>query len=288
MISTRLFGGLGNQMFIYAMIKALSLRNNEPISFNCRQGFAEDKEFFRNLEINKLNVKLDEDRLRCFDIPLGHFIRRLSRRIGRNIVLPYNRYIIEDDERVFDHKYLDIKNAYIEGYWQSPLYFKEFEDVIKEDFKITIDIRDEVKHEAQLIMQSGYTPVMIGIRRYQECKSGNSPLLGNLTDNEYYKRAIHYMEAKVDKPLFVVFTQAKDWAKENLPENFEYYYVTEKDSEDSTIEDLYLMEQCKHFIISNSTYYWWGAWLGQSEGSIVIASDNFLNRDCICSNWMKL
>ena len=88
MIASILRGGLGNQMFIYAMVKAMALRNNTTYSFNLRYGFKNDFKYKRNLELTCLNVNLKENRKATFDYSLGRLCMIISKKTGRNFLIP--------------------------------------------------------------------------------------------------------------------------------------------------------------------------------------------------------
>lgn len=290
MITTTLFGGLGNQMFIYSIVRALSLKNNVPMAFNITQGFKDDKLFYRSLELNKFKLNLPESKIETFNIPFGKKIRSISRKLSFNILNPSYKFIIEDSPRHFQRELMtqSLKNVYLEGYWQSPYYFSDYEDIIKKDFAINVELSQDIKDELAIMKGLGDNIVMIGVRRYQECASNSMIPGGKLTQTDYYLKAMEIIQSKINNPVFVVFTQDIEWARNNFPSKYNIYYVKQKTGENSAIEDLYLMQNCSHHIISNSSFYWWGAWLGINPNKIVITPDNFINADSICNNWIKL
>jgi len=285
MIATTLAGGLGNQMFMYAMVRALSIRNSTTMAFNLKLGFEKDL-FNRRLEINNFHTELPESPLYTFDYKLGRAFRKISRKLKRNIIIPNMVYQCEK-QNAFEDFYIKqkIKNAYIEGYWLSEKYFKDCEQQIRKDFSFKCTFTDEIEAEFKKI-RDYENPVMIGIRRYQETSGKDRD--SRLVPISYYLEAIKIIKSRITNPVFIVFTQDAEWAMSELPPNEKYYFVKPKTSELSSLEDLYLMNSCKHFIISNSTYYWWGAWLKDSCDKIVIAPDKFPNRDTICDSWIKI
>lgn len=284
MITTTLQGGLGNQMFMYAMVRALSLRNRVPMAFNTGLGFKTDYQFHRSLELIHLNVKLPTARLATFDVPLARIWLKLSKMIGRNVLLPPYKVLRETSEnRHMDIINQKVDNIYLLGYWQSELYFKDFEKEIREDFRIMTPMPHRTLQELSKIQSLGENTVMVGVRRYQECtKETNIPVLSK----EFYDKAIKEMIAKVENPVFVVFCQDHEWAKRHIRiEGFKVHYVKPKDGVLATIEDLYLMTHLRHFIISNSSYFWWGAWLANYADKIVLAPTNFAHPYSVCKDW---
>ncbi len=288
MIATTLRGGLGNQMFIYAATRAMALRNNTEMTFNMHYGFDMDHQFHRKLELSNLNVQYG---LPCsiatFDYRLSRYTRYISRKFGCNILQPQYQFMVEKEPPFFQKEIVELhsKNVYLEGYWQSEKYFADYKYQIRNDFKIITKMSGAVEEELSQMRQGTENIVFIGIRRYQDCAI-TTP--GMVLEEDYYNKAIQLMESKLSNPKFVVFTQQPEWAKEHLVSNSPIKYATPKEGYLSTIEDMYLMIHCRHAIISNSSFYWWGAWLSEFEDGIVICPTNFNNRDMALDGWIKL
>lgn len=288
MIATTLLGGLGNQMFIYAATRAMALRNKTEMTFNLHYGFDVDYQYQRKLELGNLNVDWGvTNRIATYDYGLSRFMRYLSRKIGRNVLNPKYKFIVEKRPTYFQKDLFESqsKNVYLEGYWQSEKYFADFKEQIRNDFQIIKEMPEVVEEELRQMRQDTDNLVFIGVRRYQEC-STTAP--GMVLEEDYYNKAIQLMESKLSKPKFVVFTQQHEWAKDHIIAKSPIIYAMPKNGESSTIEDLYLMRHCKHAIISNSSYYWWGAWLSNYRSGIVICPNNFFNRDMALDKWIKL
>ncbi len=290
MIASIISGGLGNQMFMYAMVRSLALRNHTTMTFDIQSGFTRDYLYHRSLELNHFNLKLPTSRLATFNYGiLGRIIRNLSRHCGHNILLPHYKMIKEDMNCYHYQKEIkeqQISNAFIEGYWQSSLYFEDYKDVIRNDFQITTPMSEKIKNELNLLKQDSKPLVFIGVRRYQEC---NNVRPGMILPENYYNKAIQLIESKICNPQFIVFSQDYEWAKNNLKARNQIIYASPKKGPLSSIEDLYLMTHCDHAIISNSSFYWWGAWLQkEKDNHIVISPNNFINKDSACKEWIIL
>ena len=288
MISTTIRGGLGNQMFIYAATRAMALRNGTDMTFNLHYGFEMDYQFHRKLELSNLNVDFGEtNKLATFDYKQARTVRFLSRKLGRNILLPQYKFLVEQEPPFFQKELVETrsKDVYLEGYWQSEKYFADFKEQIRGDFQIVTKMSDAVEEELRQMRQGTENLVFIGIRRYQDCAT-TAP--GMVLEEEYYNKAIQMMESKLSNPKFVVFTQQPEWAKAHISANSPILFAAPKEGELSTIEDMYLMRHCRHAIISNSSFYWWGAWLSEFNDGIVICPTNFLNRDMALDKWIKL
>ena len=285
MITTTLFGGLGTQMFIYAMTRALSLRNHVPMAFNLTSGFDTDFQYKRHLELKHLNASLPTSTISTFDYPGGRYVKKLSSYMKRNVMLPTMDYIEEATPYHFQQEFVleKIKNVYLNGYWQSPLYFEDYSDVIRSEFKITAPIPQKVNEELAYLKSYSRPLVMVGIRRYQEVKH-SSFLTEHVCGAEFYRKAMDMMSNMIENPLFVVFSQDQNWVKENISKEFDIYIVKEKSGDLASVSDMFLMQHCDAAIISNSTFYWWGAWLANCER--VISTHNFINKDTNCKEWI--
>ncbi|WP_455593393.1 alpha-1,2-fucosyltransferase [Bacteroides sp.] len=286
MIVSSLYGGLGNQMFIYAMVKAMSLRNKVPFAFNLKSDFANDYIYKRELALSDFSLKLPESCLLTFDYLGGGYIRSFSRKLGRNVIVPSYRFICETRPCRFE-EYLvreENKKVYLEGYWQSDRYFIDYEKEIRQDFVISKNFSEDVYCELKEINSVGENAVMIGVRRYQE--STVAP--GGVLDADYYKKAMDLIASKISSPVFFCFSQDPEWVLKNLSGKYPIRMIKIKEGNNRAIDDLFLMINCKHYIISNSSFYWWGAWLSKNQDKIVVAPNNFVNIDSLPKDWLKL
>ncbi len=286
-IITQLSGGLGNQMFMYAAARAIALRMNAVLYLDCKHGFKNDRLYRRNFALNHLDIKFKEaPPLLQFGYPGGHFIHRISRRLKRHLPYLNIRYI---QERLFSASEqvvnLPSSDYYIEGYWQSERYFEDYRDQIRKDFRIIKPISDSVREEAKMIQELGDRGIALCVRRYQEVKKFvNLSVIGK----DYYLEAMKCMARQVQNPVFICFSQTPEWVKEHLSDHYEIRYITPKDYKSGEIDDLFLLTQCKHFIISNSTFYWWGAWLSEVPGKEIIAPEQWYFPETPLKEWTIL
>lgn len=284
MVGTILNGGIGNQLFIYAAAKALALKLNTDLVLNINTGFKDDHVFNRDFELSHFNIDYKSNRILSFDYKKGNIFRTISSKIGRNIFYPTCKYIKEPSE----NQYSDVLskcnnlNVFIQGYWQSEKYFKEYEQEIRNSLIFDTRVVHDMEHRCASIFNGSGVPVCVGVRRYQECPD---PSKMSVAGKDYYIKSMNYISMHIKNPVFYIFTQDKIWAKENFQDCGFNTIVVEYD-QCTTISDLYLMSKFQYHIISNSSYYWWGAWL--ANGKIVIAPDNFVNKDSICENWTIL
>lgn len=281
-----LFGGMGNQMFIYAAGRALALRNNSELIIDHATGFNGDF-YKRHFELANFNITAKlATKVQCFDYKGGGYIRLLSSKIER--LIPFlNIKIITEKKFEYNEGLISNSNnnCFLRGYWQTEKYFEDYSDIIRKDFTIIKEMSSSIKNEAKTIDELGNRAVALCVRRYQEVKKFVNV---KLTEKDYYLRAMKFMTQRIKNPIFICFTQDTNWVKENLCHDFDVRFAIQKDQEKGAIDDLFLIKRCKHFIISNSTFYWWGAWLTDNKSKIIITPNNWVSKYTPNSDWIIL
>ncbi len=266
MIIVRLKGGLGNQMFQYALGRALSIKYNVPLGLDLsfllettpRLNFT-----FREYDLNIFNIKAEVVPYR--KIP---FMNRLFKgRVGRIVENLRKFSFIKGVERSFgfNKSILNIgPDAYLDGYWQSPKYFKDIEDIIRNDFTFNVNFSDNILNLAEEIKNGN--SVCVHVRRGDYVGNKNHEVV----DKNYYQEAIKKIKGLIEIDKIYVFSDDIKWCKENM--NFDYttMFVGDEYAGIKAGGHLFLMSQCKNFIIPNSTFSWWGAWLSNNKNKIVI------------------
>jgi hypothetical protein len=238
-------GRLGNQMFQYAALKAVSLKTGFDFSLPDHRIPKHDAAFdFTN---NKwISVKLDL--LECFN---------LNCKFHNNLNFE-NQY--SEKDFTFDPAIFSITdNTTIKGYFQSYKYFKDYEVEIKKDFQFKFDILNKCSIEIAKYLN----PVSVHIRRADYV---NHSGYWNIT-NEYIQKALNQFTDR--EYTFLIFSDDIEWCKQIFPEGVVFI------EGNTQFEDLCLMSLCTHNIISNSTYSWWGAYLNSNESKKVIAPANW-------------
>lgn len=297
-------GGLGNQMFQYALGRHLSIKNEVELKL--------DNSFLlenipnitkRDYELGIFNIKENfatAEEIKYFK-KFGHKAGHINLLFNMGYLpLPYNFFVANwrkyASERHFhfDPEVLKLSShVYLEGWWNSEKYFKDIRNTILHDFTIMILPSPKNKESAQEIKK--VNSVSLHIRRgdYVTNKS-TSDYLGAL-DIDYYRQAIKIIEDRVKNTHFFVFSDDIEWAKENLPLDRNVTFV-DWNNGNTAYEDLRLMSLCKHNIIANSSFSWWGAWLNKNKEKIVIAPERWFKnakesvntKDLIPSSWIKI
>ncbi len=282
-IIVRIVGGLGNQLFCYAAARRLSLANGVPLKLDAVSGFRNDQ-YGRVYLLDKFNIKAQKaSPLESFDFRGGRLARYAARKANRLVRFERRRYIVEETEDRFDPRMLGIRpvgSVYLEGYWQSPKYFLDVEDDLRRDLAIT-EPHEEITIQESLAIKKAENPVCLGVRLFQET-AGNQ----NIMSRDYYLAAMDKMASAIPNAHFFVFCNDAQWVMKNLEIRHPHTFITPKPESERACEDLWLMGLCNHFIIPNSTYHWWGAWLSKNKAKIVFAPKHgFPNAHTVPSEW---
>jgi hypothetical protein len=276
-VTVRVSGGIGNQLFQYATARRLALRNDVPLAIDHISGFARDF-YRRRFSLNRFNIGGDLIEPRSsYASNWGRLRRRIQLRINRSRPLAQRTYLFEDNMR-FEPELLDLevtRPIYLEGYWQYEVYFGDIRDRLSEELTLRTP-HDRVNVELAEKIRSLEAPVCLHVRALHgvpDTKDARpQPTVSDWhhLDPSYFQRAVEVMAQKVANPHFFVFADYPDWAREHLHAPYPMEFVTHN-GPDKDYEDFWLMGQCRHFIISNSTFSWWAAWLAPNPRKVAIA-----------------
>jgi len=291
-IITSLIGGLGNQMFQYAAGRALSLRKKTELrldisgfeSYGLHEGFELQRVFSCPAEISSAS-----DIVQLMGWQSMPLVRRMLRR-SSFAAFRQSTYVVEPHFHYWPGLVDVPKDCYLSGYWQSEKYFADAAAQIRIDFAFRTPLQNR---NAELAMQiQNVNAVSIHVRRGDYASNPKTTATHGLCSLEFYRTAIQFMIDQVDRPCFYVFSDDPVWVKENIRMDFPCNYVDHNRGTES-YNDMRLMSLCKHHIIANSSFSWWGAWLNPSTEKIVIAPRKwFANQtdvtDLFPSGWVTL
>lgn len=298
MIIVKISGGLGNQLFQYAFARSVSLRlktdfklDINPYStyykqvrkyslnhFNTKQQFAKDSDFFGFVWFIKQN--------KIFNTFYKYL--RLKKRL---LPFYYSERTCHFDSSVF------LKDGvYFDGFWTTEKYFRDIELVLRKELVLINPLSEESQATLREIKKSN--AISVHVRRYN---TGADKNYSNTIDYmgicsiDYYKKSMDYISGRENNPHFFVFSDNYEWAIENF-KSLPYKITCVKSEDEKDYEDLILMSSCKHNIIANSTFSWWGAWLNPNEDKIIIAPRRWFNnvkasvdtKDIIPDSWIKM
>lgn len=267
-IVVRLFGGVGNQLFAYAAARRLALTTDSELVIDDVSGFEHDHVYQRHYQLGHFSIPcrraMPAERLE----PGARWRRFLKRKI--NHLLPFGlRSYVQQKGMDFDARLLRISpraTLYLEGYWQSEGYFVDMKSVLRNELRIKPPT--DTKNLDVCSQIGGCTAVAVHVRFFDtpgEQGVTNAP-------GDYYARAVNSMETLVPGAHYFIFSDQPDSARAciPLPDN-RVTCVSHNQGDAHAYADLWLMTQCRHFIIANSTFSWWGAWLSAFPGKHVIA-----------------
>lgn len=269
-------GGLGNQMFQYALaqcflVKGLRVTGDFSTYYNVggRKFILED--IFPQIQIPKCNINL-----KLYYKANGFYTVEES--------------ILSLEKKETDIDVLNKERGYFEGYWQSFQYVQKVESELRRRFRFINKDDKKLSDIAKEIHKQN--AVSIHIRRGDYLTSQTQRIFGNICTDEYYKKAIDYIEKAIEKPVYYYFSNDINWVKEKYKRNNAIYVNQDLFDDYEDWYDMYLMSVCKHNIIANSTFSWWGAWLNQNQNKVVIAPSKWVNgckyEDIYPSAWIRL
>lgn len=263
----KLQGGLGNQMFQYAFGKAVA-NLGQKTYYDISWFSKEHKDTaHRNFDLEVFNVKIK---------PSSWWQK------------PLCRIVKEKTTNVYEPELLEQKgNVYYSGYFQSERYFSAIRTEILKDFSLKNPINDD-KNLALLKQIKAENSVSMHIRRGDYVKLSH---IYGVCSLAYYRNAAEYICRRVSNPHFYIFSDDMAWVKENLHINAPCCLVDINNATTAYL-DMELMKTCKHNIIANSSFSWWGAWLNANPQKIVICPDTWYadNRktDIVPPQWIRL
>lgn len=292
MIIINIIGGLGNQMFQYAAGRSLSLAKGTEFrldvsdfsGYGLHQGFELQRVFncpVQTATRNDVQAILSWQASPITRRLLAKPALSMFRRCGF-VVEPYFNYWQGIKEIPAD--------SYLTGYWQSERYFRDVAQTIHADFTFKNPPSPRNAELAEQIRQG--SAVSLHVRRGDYAKNPKTTATHGLCSRDYYRAAISHIAERVGQPNFFVFSDDVPWVRENLRIDYPCVYVDHNQGAES-YNDMRLMSMCKHHIIANSSFSWWGVWLNPNPDKIVVAPRKwFANNndvsDLFSSGWVTL
>lgn len=257
-------------MFQFAAGHALAARHAVPLkldtsdfaNYRLHQGFELDRVF--NLEVQ---VAENADFSNVLRWRKSEVIRRILSR-PRFRAFSGGRFVVEPQFDYWDGFGALGSDCYLTGYWQTEKYFDGVEEDIRRCFRFREPLGGKNIEWEKSISQ--LTSVSIHIRRGDYVSNVVTNSVHGTCGLDYYRAAVGEVISRVDSPEFFVFSDDIPWVMENLKISYPIHYVSNNVGKDS-FKDMQLMSLCRHNIIANSSFSWWGAWLNRNEDKIVIA-----------------
>lgn len=301
MIIIRFFGGLGNQLFQYGLYKKFKALGRDVYA---------DCEYIQNAKryystpsrsgmaanvangIKNLGISLEMVQNRNDIYRYTGSRKHLSGLISRYIT--GNTHLVSEIEQYGYNGYhpqiFSMEKGYFDGYWQSEDYFKDIREDIRKEISFT-PLRNKENIEILKIIHDSIS-VSVHIRRGDYLDPDVSRSVGNICTDEYYRKAIEYFTKINRDSYFFFFSNDSEWVRENYGSDVKNAYFIDWNKGENDYYDMYLMSECKHNIIANSSFSWWGAWLNNNPEKIVISPTKWDNYgtmpDTICKDWIKI
>jgi hypothetical protein len=294
MIITFIIGGLGNQMFQYAAGLALAEKHRVQLLLDTR--------LFKNYDLRPEGFLLDK----VFEIDAAVAVEReirdligwraspIGRRLIRNNSLSFLRgknYYLQNVV-AFNREFLSLPSScYIAGHWLSERFFINQEKLIRKQFTFKPTLVGKNKELAIEIHQTSGA-ISLHVRRGDYVNDPHTNATHGTCSIDYYKNAMLIMEKRINNPVYFVFSDDINWVRENLPFDQAHTFIAHNQGAESYY-DMHLMSLCKHHIIANSSFSWWGAWLNTNHEKIVVTPKNWFakssySKDIVPNTWINL
>ena len=289
----QLAGGLGNQMFQYAAGRAIAHRNSAELVVDTWSGFVRDYQYKRKYELGGFPIHAREatrseripfwlDRAGC---------KLFGRRSGAVSHAWFGDRLYENRQEFMPEiaAHQVARPTYMTGYWQTDRYFDDCSEIIRAELRPQPSQKKHFREMASRMQREN--SVAVGIRLYEECKNRVRDASGGIKPLADVCCAARRLVSGQRDVTFFVFCTHRATVLENLQLPGPATHVTPDNGFRSTSDCLWLLTQCRHHIITNSSFYWWGTWLSGARDSynesLIFAADSFVNKDCVLPNWQR-
>jgi len=284
MIITKIQGGLGNQLFQYALGRNLTIKNNVELKLD-RTDY-DKKDRYREYGLDNFNIN---SRIASVE-EINRFYNDWEK-IKNKFTTPYKRSVVVNLGYEFNKNILKLTdNVYLYGYWPSEKYFIEIRDILKNEFTLKKDLSKDSQNLTKELTEKN--SISIHIRRADYLKNEKFSKIFTVLDLDYYRQSIKLIATKINNPIFYIFSDDIEWAKSNLVIPYPVFFSSTPNIPD--YEELIIMSKCKHNIIANSSFSWWAAWLNDNPKKTIIAPKQWLKdpeintKDLIPSSWIRI
>lgn len=291
MNSVWIAGGLGNQMFQYALYRKLNAIGNQTL---CNIKFFDAPLYGKHFELEEVfdNVNLKFDDEDFFNERKKSYKKNYTTKESRTKnyeELETNVFFLEKGHSEYDSRVYQLKNSAIMGYWQTEKYFRDISDIIRKDFAFK---KGENKLHELIQQIRTCNSVSVHFRRGDYLLPENNKMFGGICTDRYYEDAISYMQKKMNDIKWVFISDDIEWVRSNYKFDDAVYITENMFDEYKNWYDMCIISNCKHNIIANSSFSWWGAWLNNNSNKIVVAPSKWLNGedtpDVWCDGWIRI
>jgi len=296
----RLTGGLGNQMFQYAFGQNLRRQTGYSVAYDARSLFDGGRiqgDTPRDYALNHLNTNVtfaSTAQLESFGVAqeernfgFGSLVNSLRR-------LKYSTRLVQEDGFLFDGQVMSVTSEpkYYSGYWQSWKYLAGVETLVRSEFQPRTEMDGEALELKERIKDVG--GACLNVRRGDFVNNEKTRKFHGYMEVEYYNSALARLRDAGEFDHVFVFSDDLDWCEANLRLKGNVKFVSHSLAGPKFTHYLSLMAACSGFVIPNSTFGWWGAWLSGAPGHLVVAPKNWFadntidTSDLIPESWVRL
>jgi len=273
-LNVKLMGGLGNQMFQYAAAKSLAEQTGRIINldthfFKKRKG----THTLRQLELQSFNINATVDATPAF------MLKMMSRIEEENTDTPLNKCLRRGP-------------ILLKGYWQSEHYFLNIKENLREEFTLRDISAQRVKNFMQAV-KSAQNSLSIHVRRGDYVTNPDAASVHGVCSLSYYQEAVKKIAEIYAVDRCFVFTDDPDWVRLNIKIDLPFDII-EPQPMAPAAEDIFMMSLCKHHVVANSSFSWWGAWLKNDDSGVTIAPQSWYlipppqGNNIVPCGWMRL
>lgn len=290
MIIAQICGGLGNQMFQYALGRRLAHDRGVALKLDLTPLATDPLRDYACDQFAVTATVADAEELARSGVeppPRGFFARLL-----RGAPPPVMR-VVREAAFTFDPDVLAAPaDAHLIGYWQSERYFVDAADLIREEFRLARPMHP-ARAAVHAEIAAAAAPISVHVRRGDYVSNPTAAAYHGTCSPDWYAAAMTRVAEGVDDPTFFVFSDDPAWARDNLPSDRRRVFVAPLD-DGRDGEDMHLMAACRRHVIANSSFSWWGAWLDPSPDKRVVAPARWFasaphdTRDLLPSSWERL
>ena len=292
----RIGEGLGNQLFMYANAYSLSKKFGYNLYIDDESGFSKNKRS-RSYNLNFFDIP---EKLCPEQLKFNNFIKNFKRKSLRFIdnFISNKKFIIEKVDKNKQTKFEEISKLgstqmFVEGHYESELYFKHNEIALKTNLKIKYDLIDNNNPYIDQIKQSNSISIHLRKNRFSE-DLNNQTVSNNEKDNlfekdliNYVNRSIEYLDNKLDNPHYFIWSNEPNKFKDFFSDSKKFTFI----ENNNLTMDFYLFSLCKNFIVGPSTFHWWGAWLNENQNKLCIRPKDINpsnNKDFWPKDWISI
>ncbi len=283
-------GGLGNQMFQAALYKSFE-KKGVPVALDASffSSGRQERELALHFFPNAAAFQFVDEKTAAEFRGYGYH-DSLQEKLKRKFLGVRERIYEEDVRKGYQSEVFGQRDSYLRGYWQCEKYFAEYREDVLAMFRFPVVRRGSACSEMEQDILENNRSVALHVRRGDYLEERYARVYCDVCTETYYRNATNFMRDHVPGCRFYVFSDDPVWCREHL-QGDDMIFVCCNEGKDSPY-DMYLMSICRHNIIANSSFSWWGAWLNQNEDQLVAVPERWFHHmdvaDQICEDWVRI